>query len=88
MNTQRISEMSGKVINNTPEAVKDHPAITALLSLGVGFQLHRWISFDGRLHSACRRIDSWQSDVRSSKGKRTSGRNTTHRPGENQADTA
>jgi len=41
MNTQRISEMSGKVINNTPEAVKDHPAITALLSLGVGFQLHR-----------------------------------------------
>jgi hypothetical protein len=41
MNTQRISEMSGKEINNTLEAVKDHPAITALLSLGVSwFTLH------------------------------------------------
>lgn len=34
MNTQRISEMSGKVINNTLEAVKDHPAIYSFTELG------------------------------------------------------
>ncbi len=37
MNTQGINEISNKLITNTMEAVRSHPAVAALLGLGVSW---------------------------------------------------